>query len=556
MKVRGSELTGTADEDFDYVVIGAGTAGCVLAARLSENASVRVCLLEAGSWDRNPFIHIPATVGAAIATPSLNWRFLTTPQAALDNRRIPIPRGRVVGGSGSINGMVYFRGQRLDFDEWAAAGNTGWSYREVLPYFLRSENNESYAGSALHGIGGPMNVKFVARPNPMVGSFCTAMETLGYNRCEDFNIPEPQGFGPRQGTILAGRRVSTATAYLRPARHRANLKVLTESVAARILLSQGRATGVEFLRQGERRRITARAEVVLCGGAINSPQILLLSGIGDGAALAALGVPVNVDLPAVGRNLHDHLAVAVLMEMSNTESYGISFRTLPRGAWNLAEYALFRTGPLASNVFESTAYLRTSTSESRPNLQLVFQTARRNRSRFPLPLGHGFAFSAVGLYPKSRGRITLASPDPNAHPVIDPNLLGAPEDMAPLLWGLRLGRRVAASAPFARYKAREVQPGSQAQDDEALAAYVRRAASTVHHPAGSCRMGVDAAAVVDPQLRVRGIEGLRVADASIFPRVVGGNTNAAVVMVAEKAADMILGRVAPPAMELEALSAA
>ncbi len=549
-------MTASAVEEFDYVIIGAGTAGCVLAARLSEEPSLNVCLLEAGSWDRNPFIHIPAMVGAAIATPSLNWRFLTTPQPALNNRRIPIPRGRVVGGSGSINGMVYFRGQRLDFDEWAAAGNTGWSYAEVLPYFLRSENNEAYAGSTLHGIGGPMNVKFVTPPNPMVPAFLAAMDSLGYERCADFNVPEPHGFGPRQGTMLDGRRVSTASAYLKPARDRKNLTVLTEAVAARILLSQGRAQGVEYIRAGERQRLHARGEVVLCGGAINSPQILLLSGIGEGAALNALGIPVNLDLPGVGRNLHDHLAVAVLMEMWNTASYGISVRTLPRGAWNLAQYALLRQGPLASNVFESTAYLRTSPSESRPNLQVVFQTARRNRSKFPLPLGHGFAFSAVSLYPKSRGRITLASPDPNAHPLIDPNLLGAPEDMAPLVWGLRVGRRIAASAPFARYKAREVQPGPQVQDDEALAAYVRRAAGTVHHPAGSCRMGIDAGAVVDPQLRVRGVERLRIADASIFPRVVGGNTNAAVVMVAEKAADLILGRAAPRAMEPEAMSAA
>jgi choline dehydrogenase len=549
-------LAKRVSEDFDYLVIGAGTAGCVLAARLSEDPSIRVCLLEAGAWDRNPLIHIPAAVGAAIATAALNWRFLTVPQAGLDNRRIPIPRGRVVGGSGSINGMVYFRGQRLDFDEWAAAGNSGWSYHEVLPYFLRSERNESYAGSPLHAGDGPMNVKFVPRPNAMVAAFCEAMASLGYARCADFNVPEPEGFGPRQGTILDGRRVSTATAYLTPARRRANLRVYTEAVVARILLSQGRATGVEFIHDGNPQQLAARREVVLCGGAINSPQILMLSGIGDPQALAPLGIRVNVDLPPVGRNLHDHLAVAVLMEMWNTDSYGISLRTLPRSAWNLAEYALFRSGPLASNVFESTAYLRTAPNESRPNLQLVFQTARRNRSKFPFPLGHGFAFSAVGLYPRSRGRITLASTDPNAHPLIDPNLLSDPQDLAPLLYGLRLGRRVAASAPFARYKAREVQPGPQAQSDDELAAYVRRAASTVHHPVGSCRMGVDASAVVDPELRVRGVERLRVADASIFPRVVGGNTNAAVVMVAEKAADMILGRAPPRALELDARASA
>ena len=533
------------EDQFDYVIVGAGTAGCVLAARLSEDAATRVCLIEAGGWDRNPFIHVPAAVGAAIATPSLNWGFFTTPQPALDNRRIPIPRGRVIGGSGSINGMAYFRGQRLDFDDFAQAGNPGWSYAEVLPYFLRSENNESYPGSPYHHRGGPMNVKFVPRPNPMTQVFCEAMKSLGFKQCVDFNAPEPEGYGWRQGTILNGRRVSTATAYLRPALGRPNLKVLTDTTVARIVLSGGRAIGVEVLHAGMTRTISAGTEVLLSGGAINSPQVLLLSGIGNPRALERHNIPVHVNLPGVGENLHDHLAVPVLMEMSNTDSYGISVRTLPRGAWNLLQYATLRTGPLAGNVFETTAFLKTSADQSRANLQMVFQPARRNRSRFPFPLGHGFALSAVSLYPKSRGRIALSSADPRAHPLIDPNLLGDPADMAPLVWGVKLGRRIAASEPFARYRAHEVQPGPQTQDDGALEAYVRRAAGTVHHPVGSCRMGIDEMAVVDAQLRVRGVRSLRVVDASIFPHVVGGNTNAGVVMAAEKAVDMILGRSAP-----------
>ena len=526
---------------FDFVIVGAGTAGCVLAARLSGDPRNTVCLLEAGGEDRHPFIHVPATVAAAIARPSLNWRFMTVPQPALDNRRIPLPRGRVIGGSGSINGMVYFRGQPRDFDDWAAMGNPGWSYRDVLPYFIRSENNDSYADSPWHGRSGPIRVSHIARPNPMIAAFLEAMRWLGFKRCEDFNGPDPEGYGLRQGTIRNGRRDSTAVAYLRPARARGNLEVRTDSLATRILLENGRAAGVEVERAGQLQRLQARREVVVCAGAVQSPQILLLSGIGDGEALRALGIETRQHLPGVGANYHDHVAAGILMEMSNSESYGISLRAAPRGAWNLLEYALFRRGPFASNVFEANAFVRSAPDRDRPDLQIVFQPARRNPGTFPFPLGHGFALSVVHLYPRSRGRVSLASPDPHVPPAVDPDLLADPEDLPPTLRGLELSRRIIAAPAFARYRAVEVQPGLAEQGDAALAGYVRRTAYTVHHPVGSCRMGTDAHAVVDPALRVHGVEGLRVVDASVFPRVVGGNTNAAVVMAAEKAADMILG---------------
>lgn len=538
------------DDAFDYVIVGAGTAGCVLASRLTENRDTRVALIEAGPPDRHPFIHIPAAVAAAIATPELNWRFMTTPQPNLAGRQIPVPRGHVVGGSGSINGMVYFRGQPRDFDDWAAAGNTGWSYRDVLPYFIRSERNESYPNSPYHGHNGPMNVKFVPRPNPMTPAFLAAMESLQFRRNDDFNGADPEGYGPRQGTIRNGRRVSTATAYLAPARSRGNLTVLTSSRVARVVVENGRATGVHVLVEGGTRRLAARREVVVSGGSILSPQLLMLSGIGDGAVLQAHGIDVKHHLPAVGTNYHDHLAVAVLMEMRNSESYGISWRSAPRNALNLLRYALFRSGSLASNVFEANAFVRTASGLDRPDLQIVFQAARRNTNTFPFPLGHGFAISAVSVYPKSRGRVTLASADPRAAPLVDPNLLGDPADVVPLLRGLQLGRRIVSAPSFARYRAVEVQPGPAAQSEEALVDYIRRTASTVHHPAGSCRMGVDAAAVVDPQLRVRGVAALRVVDASVFPSVVGGNTNAAVVMAAEKAADMMLGLPPPKPVDL------
>lgn len=540
------------EDVFDYVVVGAGTAGCVLASRLSHDRARRVALIEAGPLDRHPLIHIPAAVAAAIGRPHLNWRFVTTAQTHLAARQIPIPRGRVVGGSGSINGMVYFRGHPGDFDDWAAAGNPGWSYREVLPYFLRSENNESYPDSPYHGHGGPMNVKHIKRPNPMTPAFLAAMDELGFRRNDDFNGPTTEGYGARQGTILNGRRVSTATAYLKPASRRGNLTLLTNTRALEIVIENRRAVGVAIMAAGgQRRRLTARREVIVAGGAIQSPQLLMLSGIGDEAQLQAAGIETRHHLPAVGANYHDHLAIGVLMEMRNSQSYGISWRAAPRDLLNVLEYGLLRTGPLASNVFEATGFVRTLPELIRPDIQIVFQAARRNPHAFPFPLGHGFAISIVGVCPKSRGNVRLANKDPLAAPLVDPQLLSHPDDVATMLRGLKIGRRIAQAPAFARYRATEVQPGPQLQDDAGLIDYIRRAAATVHHPCGSCRMGPNpSSAVVDEQLRVHGIEALRVADASIFPSVVGGNTNAAVVMIAEKAADMIQGIAAPRPIDL------
>jgi choline dehydrogenase len=547
----------SAASEYDYVIVGAGTAGCVLAARLTEDPSVRVCLIEAGPRDRHPFIHVPALVGAAIGRPHLNWRFLTEPQPQLDNRRIPVPRGHVVGGTGSINGMVYHRGQPRDYDDWAAAGNPGWSTREVLPYFLRSEHNEDFPDSPHHGHSGPINVRYIRTPNPLNHSFLAAFKALGESQpCDDFTGPRPEGYGLRQGTIRRGRRDSTARAFLRPALTRPNLTVLSDTLVTRILIENGRASGSEIQPRHSRgalpQQLRATRETLLCAGTLQSPQILMLSGVGDADALRQAGIASQLHLPGVGGNYHDHLAVSVLMETSNTLSYGLSFQTAHRALWNLVQYLAFRDGPLASNLFESTAFLRTSPDSDRPDLQVVFQPARRNRGTFPLPLGHGFAISCVGMYPKSRGSIRLASPDPRRAPLLDPNLLSHPDDLAPLLHGVKLARRLLASEPFRAFNAREVAPGPASTSDADLIAYIRRFASTVHHPVGTCRMGVDAGAVVDPQLRVRGIANLRVVDASVFPSMVGGNTNTPVVMVAEKAVDLILGRPAPAPLDLPA----
>ncbi|MEO6338524.1 MAG: GMC family oxidoreductase N-terminal domain-containing protein [Caulobacteraceae bacterium] len=539
---------------FDYIVVGAGTAGCVLAARLSEDAGVRVALIEAGPTDSNPYIHIPAAVAAAMFHPKIGWGYFTEPQPELNGRRIPMPRGRVVGGSGAINGMAYNRGHPRDYDDWAAAGNVGWSYREVLPYFIRSEKNEAWAGSPYHGVGGPMNVIEIDRPNPLNSAFLGALASLQYRKTPDFNGPDPEGYGLRQATIRSGRRESTATAFLRPAMARRNLTVITDALVTGIAIEDGRAVGVDIERGGKPARLSAQREVALCAGAIGTPQILQLSGVGDGAALAAAGVTVRHHLPEVGANLQDHLASSVQMTTENTESYGISWRTLPRGAWILAQYALFRRGPLASNVFESTAFLKSDPARDRPDLQFAFQPARRNPTPFPIPIGHGYALSQVLLYPMSRGTVALEGPDPRAAPLIDPRLLSAPEDLEPLLRGVRMARQMLAAPAFAKYRATETAPGPDVADRDALVDYIRRTASTVHHPAGTCRMGADAASVVDPELKVRGIAGLRIADASVFPRLVGGNTNAPVVMVAEKAADMMRGRLAPPPADVPPLA--
>ena len=539
-----------SDGAFDYVIAGAGTAGCVLANRLSEDPSVRVCLIEAGGRDSHPYIHVPALVGAALTLKQLSWGLETVPQEHLNGRRIPVPRGRVLGGSSSVNGMVYFRGHAKDYDDWAAAGNTGWSFAEVLPYFLRSEDNAEYPGSPFHGHGGPMRVSDIKGPNPLNAVFADAMRSLQFRHCDDFNGPEPEGYGLRQGAIRDGRRESGVTAFLKPAAGRANLTVMTNAPIGRVVIENRVATGVEVLADGGTKRIEAQREVILCGGAVGSPQMLLLSGIGDGAALAKLGIAVQHHLPAVGKNYHDHVAANVQMWTTNAQSYGISLKALPRGAWNVLQYLVARQGPFASNVFESHAVLRSTAGLDRPDIQVVFQPARRNQNLFPLPIGHGFAISIVLLHPKSRGRLTLKSADPRALPLIDPALLSAPDDIAPLVRGLKLARRILAAPAFAPYRATEFLPGGAIAGDEQWNDYVRATAATVHHPAGSCRMGSDDDAVVTPELKVRGVERLRVADASIFPTLMGGNTNAPVVMAAEKAADMILGKTPPAPLHL------
>ena len=542
-------------ESYDYVVVGGGTAGCTLAARLSEDPTITVCLIEAGGSGKSLYVDVPGAILLAQRSESLNWGFQTEPQPHLNGRRIGVPRGKGLGGSSLINGMVYFRGHPRDYDDWSKSGATGWSYREVLPYFCKSENNEDFGNTIYHGSGGPMNVRSVRGPNPLSQTFFDALTGLGYPARQDLSGEDSEGVSLRQLSIRGGTRETSARALLYPAMTRHNLTVLTDHRAMRVVLEGRRAVGVEAQGGLGPRTVRARREVVLTAGAIQSPQLLLLSGIGDGEHLADVGVPLRHHLRGVGRNLHDHVASPVHMRMDNTDSYGLSWRTIPRNLRHLAQYVLSRSGPLSNSAFEAAAFVKSLPGLDRPDVQLVLQTAKRPSPSFPFPLGHGFAISPVGLYPRSRGRLTLASADPLAAPRIDPNLLSDPGDIQPLLRGIRLSRQIFASAAFARYRATETEPGDGARSDEALIDGIRAQAYTVHHPVSSCRMGTDPDAVVDAQLRVIGLEGLRVADASVFPSIIGGNTNAAVVMVAEKAADLILGRPALAPISPEELAA-
>jgi len=528
-------------QTFDYIIVGAGTAGCVLAARLSENPDNRVCLIEAGGSEKHPYISIPAAVGCAIMNPKMGWGLSTEPQEGLNGRRVPLPRGKIIGGCGSINGMAYYRGDGKDYDDWAAEGNSGWSYADLLPYFLRSEHNPEYKDSPYHNTGGPMGVSFIPKPNKLCNAFNEAMEDMGFPYCEDFNTAHPNGYGFRQGSIWKGKRVSTAATYLRPAMKRKNLTVLSKSPTRRVLFEGKKAIGVEIQSPAGIQSYGAGKEVIVSGGAYHSPHILLNSGVGDSAHLQEIGIDVVHDLKGVGKNLHDHPSTYTALDMDDSTSYAISWKAMPRDIMQFFQYALFRGGPMASNLFETNAYIKTLPYSDRPDLQLVFQPARRNIKPFPIPINHGYAVATVCLYPLSRGAVTLASNDPLQAPKIDLGLGKEREDIQTLLRGLKLARQVALHDSFGQYDATERVPGKDIQSDDELEAYIRETMITVHHPGSTCRMGNSDTDVVNHELKVHGMENLRVADASIYPRVPGANTNASVVAIAEKAADMILG---------------
>jgi choline dehydrogenase len=528
--------------EYDYIVIGAGSAGCVLANRLSARGEARVLLLEAGSRDRNFFIHMPAGLAKLVTNTRINWNYYTEPEPRLAGRALYWPRGRVLGGSSSINAMCYTRGQREDYDAWAAAGNAGWDYASVLPYFRKAERH--FAGpSEYHGGDGPLSVSKLRFRNPLTPVFVEAAVAAGYARNDDFNGATQAGFGFYQVTQRAGRRCSAARAYLSAILARANLEVIVEALAARCLFEGARATGVEYFIRGERRIARCTGEVLVAAGAIGSPQLLLLSGVGPAAHLREHRIDVQLDLPGVGANLQDHLDVCTLYKCTQPVTY--DFGALGE-AWAALRYLCTRSGPGASNIAEAGGFICGRLGEGgRPDIQLHFVPAQlddHGRNRLS---GHGFTLHACGLRPRSRGQIRLRSADPRAKPRIFANYLEDPHDLEVLLEGVRISRAIIAARPFDDFRGAEVFPGAGSTTRDALIDFVRRKAETIYHPVGTCRMGTDAQAVVDAELRVRGVTGLRVVDASIMPALVSGNTNAPTIMIAERAADLILGQ--PPA---------
>lgn len=524
---------------FDYIVIGGGSAGCVLAARLSEDPNVSVCLLEAGPADKSVLIHCPAGLALLAQTGQANWGFETVPQPGLNGRRGYQPRGKVLGGSSSVNAMIYLRGPRADYDAWAAAGNPGWGFDDLLPYFKKSEHNERGA-DALHGTGGPLNVMDLRSPNRFGPVFVEAAVQAGFARNHDFNGPTQEGVGMYQVTHKNGERCSAAKAYLTPNLARPNLTVMTGAHAMRLLMDGRRAVGVEARVKGSIAQFRAKREVLLCAGALQSPQILLLSGIGPGAALQQQGIAVVHDLPGVGANLHDHVDVVQVVNAPQlTDLFGLSFTGAAKAIQGLFEWRRTRSGMLTTNFAEAGGFIKSQPGEAMSDLQLHFIVGKLIDHGRKLSFGHGYSCHVCLLRPKSRGTLSLASADPLAAPLIDPNFLADRDDVDRLVRGFKLMRHILKQPALAGYRGRELPASGQARTDEQIEQFIRGHADTIYHPVGTCRMGPAPTDVVDAELRVHGVQGLRVVDASIMPSIIGGNTNAPVIAIAEKAADLI-----------------
>lgn len=527
-------------DTFDYVIVGAGSAGCVLAGRLSADPANKVCLIEAGGSDDKTVIRTPKLLAQAMTSPEINWDYETAPQAELNGRRLYWPRGKGLGGSSSINAMHYMRGAPANYDEWEEAfGAGGWNWRSCLPVFKRLEDN-ARGGDDWHGEGGPLRVQDIAPVNPLTELYLQAAGELQYPLNDDFNGPRQIGFGVYQVTQKGPRRWSAADAFLRPALKRNNLTVITGALAHRVLLDGKRASGVLVETEGEMREIAARREVILSGGAVNSPQLLLLSGIGPGEEIRAAGVTPEIDLPGVGKNLQDHLDVTAQIRTRSARSIGYSWRALPRTIYDVLRWRIRGDGEMTVNPIQGGAFVKSSRAGELPDLQLVFIPALSNPHGHGRLYGHGATLHVCHLYPASRGEIRLASGDPRNHALIDPRYLTGEGDLEALTDGLEIVRRILDAPAFAEERVTERLPGPHVTSRAGLEADVRDRAETLYHPTSTCAMGTGELAVTDARLRVRGVEALRIADASVMPRVVGGNTNAPTMMIADRAADMML----------------
>jgi len=524
---------------YDYIVVGAGSAGCVLAARLSEDPATRVLLLEAGPPDRSIWIHLPIGYGKTMWDSRYNWCFQTDPEPTMNGRRIYWPRGKTLGGSSAINGLIYIRGQREDYDHWRALGNIGWGYDDVLPYFICSEGNERGAGP-FHGGDGPVCVSNIAHRHTLIDAFIDGAVSLGIPRNDDFNGATQEGAGYFQLTTRKGWRSSAATAYLKPARRRPNLRIETGAYATRLLLEGRRATGVSYRQSGHDLEARCTREVLLAAGAIQSPQLLQLSGIGPPTLLAQHGIAIVHELLGVGENLQDHLQIRLIYECTQPITTNDELRSLSGRIKIGLQWLFARRGPLAVGINQGGCFMRALPFESAtPDIQFHVATLSADVAGGAVHPFSGFTLSTCQLRPASRGRVAINSRDPMQPPSMRPNYLTEEIDRRTTVAGMRAARAIAQSEPMRPFVRREVSPGRQAVDDDALLEFARNNGATIFHPSGTCKMGGDATAVVDARLRVHGIGGLRVVDCSIMPVLISGNTNAPVVMIAEKAVDMI-----------------
>jgi choline dehydrogenase len=533
---------------FDYVIVGAGSAGCVLANRLSADGRHTVLLLEAGPPDSYPWIHIPIGYAKTMFNPTVNWCFYTEPDPGMNGRRIYWPRGKTLGGSSSINGLISIRGQRQDYDRWAAAGNSGWSYADVLPYFRRLEH-ASFGDPAFHGTNGPLWCSPIGRRHELIEAIIAGAGELGIPRNDDFNGAHQEGAGYYHLSTKGGRRCSTATAYLRPARRRANLRVETRARATRLLFDGKRADGVIYRQRGEQLTVRARREILLCAGAVQSPQLLQLSGVGAPSLLHRFGIPTVHELGGVGENLQDHLQARVIFECTRPITTNDELRSWWRMMKMGVEYGLTRGGPMAIGINQGGIFARAVADAVVPDVQFHVATLSSDMAGSPTHPFSGFTMSVCQLRPESRGSVRIQSIDPLQPPAMQPNYLSTTNDRATLIGGIRLARRLAATRALAPYVKAEYRPGAAAQSDDDLLEFAKNTGGTIFHPSGTCKMGDiegDSLAVVDRELKVHGVSALRVVDCSVMPVLVSGNTNVPVVMIAEKAADHILAAAGAP----------